>query len=311
MRHAPPSAADAGEAARLEAQLAAWVGGIGHELRFWDAWLASRGLRWPEDYARRLDPEAALEARAADVARGVARPGGHVRILDVGAGPVTGLGYRADGLAVEVEATDPLAPLYATLLARHGVSPPVATRFAPVEDLGLFVSGGGYDLVHCRNALDHSLDPLRGIERMLAAARVGGAVLLRHFADEAVREHYAGLHQWNFALRDDGTRFVVWNRSGETDVATSLRCPCRIDCQGDADWVDVLIEKTGDVPPEPPDESSRRLAAWLEATVRLLGHHALHSAVGGDCPVPAAPSPPGPLGHAGARGELAEEATPP
>lgn len=277
MTHGPLAPIDPGDAARLEAQLAAWFGGIGHELRFWDAWLASRGLRWPEDYARRLDPDAALDTRAADVARGLARPGGRVRVLDVGAGPVTGLGYRSDGLAVTVDATDPLAPFYATLLARHGVTPPVATRFAPVEDLLLFVPEGCYDLVHCRNALDHSLDPLRGIEQMLAAARVGGAVLLRHFADEAVREHYTGLHQWNLALRDGGSRFVVWNRSGETDVATALRCPCRIACHGHAGWVDVLIEKAGASPAEPPDVSRRRLAAWLEASVRLLGRASVPS----------------------------------
>jgi SAM-dependent methyltransferase len=225
----PPGEAPGGAAsvATLRAQLAAWAGGIAHELQFWDAWLASRGLQWPEDYARRMDPAAPLDARAAQLAPGLAR-GGRLRVLDVGAGPVTILGYRLPGVAVEVTATDPLAPQYAALLARHGAAPPVPTRFAPAEDLRLFVPEGGFDLVHCRNALDHSFDPLRGIEQMLAAARTGGAVLLSHFEDEAEREGYSGLHQWNFAARDGGARFVIWNSSSGTGrpARSTWRPPC-------------------------------------------------------------------------------------
>jgi SAM-dependent methyltransferase len=258
----------------LEAQLAAWVRGIGDELRFWDSWLASRGLQWPEDYARRMDPEAPLDPRVAELAPGLARDR-TLRVLDVGAGPVTMLGHRApDGLAVEITATDPLAPHYAGLLARHGAAPPVATGFAPAEDLLLFVPAEGFDLVHCRNALDHSFDPLRGIAQMLGAARIGGAVLLSHFEDEAEREGYAGLHQWNFTLR--GGRFVIWNRGISVDVAEALPCPCRIACRAADGGVEALIEKAGPAPPEPEAAPRERLAAYLEAFVRVLGATAGH-----------------------------------
>lgn len=261
------------EVARLRRQLAAWAAGIPHEVRFWDAWLASRGLQWPEDYARRLDPEAPLEPRAAALGAGLAREG-RLRVLDVGAGPVTILGYRLPGVAVSLTATDPLAPHYDAVLDRHGAAPPVRTRFAPAEDLRLFLPANGFDLVHCRNALDHSFDPLRGIGQMLACARVGGAVLLSHFEDEAEREGYAGLHQWNFTVRDGG-RFVIWNReAGEIDVASALRCPCRIACLAAGGGVEAVIEKTGPAPEDPPGTAEARLAAYLEAFVGLLGRDA-------------------------------------
>ncbi len=257
---------------RLEAQLAAWAGGIGAELQFWDAWLETRGLRWPEDHGRRMDPEAPLDPRAAEAARGLAR-GGRVRILDVGAGPATMLRRRLPGVEVEVTATDPLAPLYAALLARHGAAPPVASRFAPAEDLRAFFPADedGFDLVHCRNALDHSFDPLRGLAQMLAVARPGGAALLAQFEDEAEREGYAGLHQWNFAAR--GGRFTMWNRGGAVDVASALAgLPCRVaSCRAEDGGIEVLIEKTGPTPPEPEAALRARLAACLEAFVRVLG----------------------------------------
>lgn len=234
-------------------------------------------MQWPRDYARRVDPGTPVHAWIAESARRVAREG-RVRILDVGAGPITEMGYRLEGFDLSIDATDPLAPSYAALLAEHGVSPPVATRFAPMEDLRLFVPEAAYDLVHCRNALDHSLDPVRGIEQMLAAARVGGVVMLLHYGDEAEREAYTGLHQWNMALRDGGTRFVVWNRSGEVDVAAALRCPCRVACVGEGGWVNVFIEKTGPSPPEPAEVSRRRFAAWVDASLGIIGRSAVGAA---------------------------------
>jgi len=109
------------------------------------------------------------------------------------------------------------------------------------------VPGTGLASVHRRNTLDHSLDPVRGIEQMLAAVRVGGALLLRHFAPESTPNGDFALQRWksNLALRDGGTRFVVWDHSGEVDVAAALRCPCRVACRDDVVWVEVLIEKTG------------------------------------------------------------------
>lgn len=172
----------------LEDRITAWSRGIPHELAFWDDLIRSRGSRWPEDWRARIDPLSPLDPFVAGQARALAQPA--IRILDVGAGPLTCLGYRLPGVALEIVPTDPLAAAYAVLFARHGVTPPLPTRFAFAEDLLLSLPAEGFDLVHCRNALDHSYDPLRGIEQMLATTRIGGRVLLRHASDEAEREAY-------------------------------------------------------------------------------------------------------------------------
>lgn len=245
------------------AAMTLWADGLAAELRFWDDWLASGGLDWRDDFARRFDPDAPLLPHLAALA-GDAREA--VRVLDVGAGPVTSVGYRLAGQPVALTAVDPLAPLYTPLLARHGRTAPVATGFALAEALTLTLPVEGFDLVHCRNALDHAIDPLAGLAEMLAAARVGGHVVLSHFADEAEAAGQAGLHQWNFSIRDG--RFVIWNRDGATDVASTLACPCQI-AIGPGPGVEVAFKKLGPAPPDPAAGS--RLAGVLETLIGRLG----------------------------------------
>ncbi len=254
---------------KLTAQLAQWQRGIAPELHFWDQWLATGGLSWPDDFRARMDPATPLDPRIAELLRGLGRD--RARLLDVGAGPVTSLGHQLPGMALEITATDPLGALYAELCARHGVAPPCPTGFAVAEDLASFFPAGGFDLVHCRNALDHSFDPLRGIEQMLAVTRTGGLVLLRHFPNEAETEGYSGFHQFNFDLREG--RFLIWNREGVVDVAAALRCPCTVTPR-QAEMLEVVIEKTGDSPAD-PGEGAARLAAYLAAFVGVLGTPAL------------------------------------
>ena len=247
----------------LTQRLAGWAAGIPEERHFWAGWIASRGGQWPEDFSWRMNPEAPLWPFPTEVATALGQP--RLRLLDVGAGPVTSLGGVLPGVVLEVTAVDPLAPLYADLLAQHGVVPPIPTRVATMEELALFFPAGHFDLVHCRNALDHAADPLLGIRQMLAVTRVGGVVALDHFPNEGEREGYAGVHQWNLDLRDG--RFVLWNRAATLDVAHELDCPCEVAGRIGATLM-VTLRKTGEAPPPPLPEGLT--AAALEAMVRGL-----------------------------------------
>ncbi|MCO6419888.1 class I SAM-dependent methyltransferase [Siccirubricoccus sp. KC 17139] len=256
---------DATRSAGLAARLQAWAAGIGHELYFWNEWMRTRGLQWPADFAARMDPANPLDPWLAAAAAGFDQPG--LRILDVGSGPLTSTGYVLPGRQVEVVPVDPLAAGYAALFARHGLVPPVPPRFAPAEDLTLFLEPASFDIVHCRNALDHSYDPLRGIEQMLAMARIGGTVMLQHFPDEAETEAYSGFHQFNFSVREG--RFVIWNREAEVDVAAALRTPARVIVEP-AEMVMVRIEKLGASPEVPAAEQAARLAGGMAGLVAAL-----------------------------------------
>lgn len=76
----------------------------------------------------------------------------------------------------------------------HGVDRPVKTQQTFAEDLSSYYPLNHFDLVNCRNALDHSLDPVRGIEEMFLVAKDNGRVLLEHSESEAVRNEYQGFH---------------------------------------------------------------------------------------------------------------------
>lgn len=176
----------------------------------------------------RLDPNREVDA---GLLEGVhpANP----KVLDVGAGPATFFGYRLNGKPIELSACDPLASLYADISSRNGIIWPVQTASGFAEDLSAFYEPGSFDMVVCRNALDHSFDPVRGIEEMLRVLRVGGSAKLIHFANEAKKNRYSGFHQWNFDIIEN--RPVIWNKNERIDLLDRFKI-----------WTDVTFKKEGE-----------------------------------------------------------------
>eukprot|EP00435_Cladocopium_sp_Y103_P008120 s2749_g2.t1 len=92
-------------------------------------------------------------------------------------------------------------------------------------ELHLCFPAAHFDVVHIRNALDHSFDPVLGIERMLQVTRPGGWVLLRHARNEGVPGKFRnGLHQWAFDVEDSSgeVHFLIWNPDLRADVTNHL-----------------------------------------------------------------------------------------
>jgi SAM-dependent methyltransferase len=214
------------------------AGGIRAELAFWERWLQTGGLQWPDEYRMRLDPgrpfPTALEPFLAHL------PPGPARILDVGAGPLTSLGAAHPTRQILLTATDVLAPKYDALLARYGVTPPVRTVFAEAERLVERFGPDSFDLVHAQNSIDHARDPVAAILQMLAVARPGCFVVLGHEENEAENEGYAGLHQWNFTRSGDA--FVITGRR-TTDVSRLLAPHADVICDLQNGWLAVQIRK--------------------------------------------------------------------
>lgn len=133
------------------------------------------------------------------------RAGSVVRVLDVVSGPLTHIGTVSGRWRVEVTCVDPLADEYSALceefgLARRGVH----YVAGEAETLAERFPGNHFHLVYCRNALDHSRDPLLGIRQMVKVLKAGGCCWLNHSTDEGEKQHYRGLHRWNFSPQHDG-----------------------------------------------------------------------------------------------------------
>jgi len=191
------------------------------EVDFWAGWLtgAPGTEQWAHDRELRLNP--ATEIRDPLVRVELDRnPADEISILDVGAGPLTLLGYRYPGKTLQIVAVDPLAHEYDRLLREANLEPPVRTIAVAGEALLEHFGPRRFDIAYASNSLDHSADPVRIISNMVDLVRPGGAVLLRHKRNEGASAQYGGLHQWNFDVVDDD--LIVWNSAVETNVGTAL-----------------------------------------------------------------------------------------
>ena len=198
-----------------------WRGRKRSEIDFWARWLtgAPGTEQWVRDREERLNPE--TEIRDPVVRAELDRiPADEVSILDVGAGPLTWLGYRYPGKTLRIVPVDPLADEYDRLLRDAGLEPPVRTICVPGEALLEHFHPASFDIACATNALDHSADPLTIISHMVTIVRPGGAVVLRHKRNEGQSARYSGLHQWNFDALGDG--LLLWNEAVEMNVGSAL-----------------------------------------------------------------------------------------
>lgn len=197
------------------------------EVGYWAEWLATKGGKYADDYAYRIDPDAeVVDPALREVLATIL--GEAVSILDVGAGPISIVGCRFPGLVLTTVAVDPLADEYNRLLADAGLVPPVRTQAVDGEDLVAHFGEGRFDVAYSRNALDHTVDPVVVIEQMLGVVRPGGHVVLRHGLNEAVKQAYVQLHQWNLDERDG--EFIVWRPDRMTNVTDALAGRAEVIC---------------------------------------------------------------------------------
>jgi SAM-dependent methyltransferase len=219
-----------------------WKAGISSEVEFWDSWFRTKGLEWPADYRERFDPNLALQPRPAALLP--EQPGtGKIRILDVGAGPLTYLGKKAGAREIEIVAVDPLASEYDRVVAKYQVSPPVKTQKLDAERLSARFQRDTFDLVTARNCLDHSYDPEKAVLQMIYVAKPKCYVLLEHFENEARHANWEGLHQWNFSISDGD--FIIGSRLHEVNFTKKYSRLCSVTCErvSDADRGSLMITR--------------------------------------------------------------------
>lgn len=209
------------------------------ELRFWDKWLKTKGLQWPEQFRDRLNPDLPLAPAHRRFIDHL--PQDEVRLLDVGAGPLTTLGKSHPQKRLVIDAIDVLAESYDQLLERYRIQPPVRTKFAEAEHLTRWFPEESFDFVNARNCLDHCLDPLEAVRQILLVTKRGCYALLEHIENEGEKQHYLGLHLWNFNLI--GKDLIVRGKKGSTNISRELAYLGDFECSLEGGWIRVSIHR--------------------------------------------------------------------
>lgn len=220
---------------------ALWRANIKEEIDWWNLHFQKQLV--PQGKAQpRLQADTPLQTRVVELLPPDRQT---VRILDVGAGPLTHLGKKCPGRIVHITAVDPLAPYYDKILSRYAIDPPVRTMEAEGERLTEHFAANSFDLVYARNCIDHSYDPEKAVLKMIAVVKPGCFVLMEHRLHEAENHHHAGLHQWDF-LMDDAGDFIIRSKAGEINMTQRHRLSCSIQCEmvdDEGPWIVTRMHK--------------------------------------------------------------------
>jgi SAM-dependent methyltransferase len=228
----------------------AWQEALPAELQFWQRALSDPSRHWlVSEYRERMDPNLELQPELQALIDAPA--GAVVRILDVGAGPLTKVGKKWSGRTVQLYPVDPLAEQYRAMLQQLNLQPPVLTQLGHGERLREQFQDNSFDLACASNSLDHSYDPLRAIEQMVSVVKPGASVYLWHFAQVGLREGYHGLHQWNFDIQN-GELTLSDGRGTRHELGKIFAGRAQVTCE----WTQytgcpVVIGKLRKLPPDP------------------------------------------------------------
>lgn len=163
-------------------------------------------------------------------------------MVDLAAGPVSCVGWNLDGHTINVTPVDALADDYDRILEGAGITPAVRTISGEAERIDEMFEAASVDLVYIRNALDHCYDVPKVIGSALQVLKPGGHFVVHSYRDEAERERYIGLHQWN--LTTENGHFILHRPGTRVDVNKHFAGRAWVNVlKEDAAWIEVDIKK--------------------------------------------------------------------
>jgi len=200
-----------------------WENNLSEEMDFWVS-LASKKNKQNPEWVQNFHQRATnVHDFPADLEKYLPESQEHIKALDVGAGPVTQLGSKHEWRTIDLTPIDPLAEEYDKMLNEFDIE--IAhpkTISCDAEDLTSKFDRNSFDFIYSRNALDHSYDPMKGIQQIIEVLKPGCVFYLWSFINEGKAGNYHGLHQWNFDLTDTHDDFVIWNQSKNISVKSNL-----------------------------------------------------------------------------------------
>ena len=190
---------------------------------------------------KRLNPKAKLRK---DVREYLPKDQKELKLLDVGAGPITRLGYHWKDRRIHIEAVDVNGNLYQELFKKYQITPPVVTKNSEAEKIHELYEPETFDFAFSRNALDHCYDPIKAIKNMVKLIKPQGYVVLLHRRNEGLSQGYRGAHLWNFDVEQN--EVVVYNPANKYKLGEELsdvKIQYKIEKTPKDEWIHVAIYK--------------------------------------------------------------------
>lgn len=134
-----------------------------------------------------------------------------VNVLDVACGAYPTGGWTWPGVEVQFTQADALAKQYLALYDKLGITPPL-----PIEEqnmCSMTYPDASFDIVHCRNAVNHCADPFSAIREMVRVSREW--VCLAHGEAAYRPTQYKDMHLWRISMAEDGKDVKFWGRDGD------------------------------------------------------------------------------------------------
>ncbi|MGL6196784.1 MAG: methyltransferase domain-containing protein [Thermoguttaceae bacterium] len=201
------------------------VEGIIHEYKHWDQWFAFRGIHNKSDkYGIRLVNDSEVDRHHSIILDELCTyyPISEIKILDVGAGPLTSINKLYKGNQLNITAIDAIADYYDNLLKKYGIDPPVRTQVCEGEQLSKHFSEKSFHWIHARNSLDHMENPIECIMGMLPLLKPHGIISLFHQENVANLADFQGFHQWNFFKQDNDFCISGRNKNDYCNVTKTI-----------------------------------------------------------------------------------------
>lgn len=134
-----------------------------------------------------------------------------IDVLDIGCGACPTGGWMWPGVEVNFVQADALAKQYLALYDELGIAPPL-----PIEEqniCSMTYPDASFDIVHCRNAVNHCADPFNAIREMVRVSREW--VCLAHGEAAYRPKRYKDMHLWRISMAEDGIDVKFWGRDGD------------------------------------------------------------------------------------------------
>lgn len=143
-------------------------------------------------------------------------------LMDIGSSSSPAYGnILPDNVRIQSYAVDALATFYNKLYEKYIPECNRQIKLGIFEFIASFFEKNFANVILIENALDHSIDPVKGILECLEVLKPNGLLRLFHRRCEAIFEEYTGMHHWNIDY-NDALELLIWNDKFYINVSKLL-----------------------------------------------------------------------------------------